>query len=198
MNERNSRGRLAEKTWRLVRKWLAETEGLTCRYFFLFVALAFSGPASAASGPWSVSAKDGYCSLLTSFEDKTVLGITLDWRTDMIGLFFFNENWKSLGSRAGGTVDMHIQMSGNVEYDEWFDDKAVISDGEAPGFSTSFAKEHKSDFLASWALADAFTLRADDINLGNFTLRGSKAAILSLAACAGRGLKNDRSDPFAQ
>lgn len=161
-------------------------------------ALTVSANAQAASDNWNVTKNDGWCTLLTSFEDKTILGITLNWRTDRIGLYFLNENWKSLSSRASKTVNMHIQMSGNVEYDEWFDDKADIAEGELPGFNTSFANEHKEDFLASWALANAFTLRADDINLGLFTLRGSKDGILSLAQCANRGLRTDRSDPFAE
>ncbi|WP_156377651.1 hypothetical protein [Sphingopyxis sp. Root1497] len=167
------------------------------RLVYTIVALSFSTSAVAVP-PWEVAKSDGYCSAITSFEDDTIIGITLDWRTDMIGLYLFNEHWKSLAEREGGTINMHIQMSGNVEYDEWFDEKADIGTDGPIGFRTSFAKEHKDDFLTSWAFANAFTLRADDINLGSFTLRGSREAMLSLLNCANRALKEDRSDPFAK
>lgn len=164
------------------------------RLVLLLLAITNSVPAYAQA--WATKQHDNECQASLFYEGDTYLLIGLDWRTDTIRLSLFDPDWKSLGEQS--SVHLEFEMVGNVEYERWYGDAAVLDLGNGmSALSMSWERKYKDDFINAWALANGFRLRADELNLGGYSLKGSKAAFERILECQSKALRNDRSDPFA-
>jgi hypothetical protein len=172
--------------------------------YFLVLMLSLTSSVVNAKYPktteqgWVISQNESSCHALTIFEDDTYLSFWVDWRNDRTTAYFTNDKWSSLRKRDGESVRFDFELLGDVEYDKWYSDKAAIVGTEMlSGFTLWWDNKHKLDLLANWAAANSFRAIGDGHNLGQFTLKGSRPAIYERVKCAALGLKNDKSDPFA-
>lgn len=154
-------------------------------------------PKNTGNG-WATFQYNDSCSSSIIYEDGTFFSISLDWRDDTIWVNLANAKWQSLDARKDQTTRVEFDLSGNVEYDNWYANEASIRGAPIFGFALWFGRQHKIDLLTNWSIAKGFTATADGKSLGSFRLLGSRAAVLELVRCAAEGLKKDPSDPFAK
>ncbi|MEP2138439.1 MAG: hypothetical protein ABJP70_01860 [Erythrobacter sp.] len=114
------------------------------------------------------------------------------------GLSLINSQWGSLQKRNGEQTSVRLELTGrNVEYDEWWDNTALIlANEDVTGISARWGSAHADNFATSIMLAESMQILVDGRNIGFYNLSGSYNAMLELKKC-GSDLLKDTQDPFA-
>ena len=150
-------------------------------------------------GDWKVDGKGDRCSAAFIYEDESFFLIFWNPTLREVDLTFANENWQSLRPRDGDRVRVYLNLRGDLEYDEFWDDTAIVAASDSgPGalvVAGPWQGEMSSDLLAALAFAGGYQLTIDGRHLGGYTLRGSKRAIEALLECGNQARRRD-TDPF--
>jgi hypothetical protein len=174
------------------------------RTTFLAVALCFGASAAAANydatpllsrGAWEVQhvylRNDGasWCEASTTNRAGQSFDITM-FDSGNASLFIFDQSW----SLAPRTVRFRI----DIDYSEW----SIAGTAERTSIWVALSdKQEAGDFMAQLAEGTAVALYNEmGHRLGTFSLKGSRAALATLAECWARILASPRGvsprDPF--
>lgn len=172
---------------------------LGCVVSVLLACCAGSVAQAQQVGGWEIGRADDNCRMFASFDGDILIAFLWFPTTQEHRLMLLNEKWDSLAARNAEEVRLFMKLTGEaVEYDEWWDDGAMIValDNGTEGVVASWGKEHATDFAVSFALATSARLEIDGRSLGSFDMEGTYEALLALKKC-GAELINKIDDPFA-
>jgi hypothetical protein len=109
-----------------------------------------------------------------------------------------NERWKSLENEQDIKVSAFFRSRGQIT-DGWSLDSISMNDKETkPGFrfDIDVAKNDSASFPDQFSKSDTLEFVKDKIPLANFTLKGSRQALVYLYQCRDLLRKNQDFDPF--
>ena len=141
---------------------------------------------------------DGRCSIFASFPS---LDSTLYRRVTVpdVGLIVSSDGWASLRERHGETEKLTIEISGAVEYDQfWDDDARIFEDFDETGafISANYWQGDLADrLMTSIAFGDGLSVKVGRVEVANLSLDGSLDAIKAMIGCLDYMRAND-PDPF--
>lgn len=171
------------------------------KFLLAMAAMLISTPALAADntyadvGRWSVMSYDHDCTMITVFDDKSMLMLTYDVGQQSSWISFTDPAIKSLKDGetkklevvfTNGTVGTLDTGWGTVDF------KVMVLDTGERILRKRFTKQMLDDF----AKYKIFGLFYDDRAIESMPLTGAAEAVKSLRACATERFRANPSDPF--
>lgn len=164
----------------------------------LLVSLEASQPSARSPNDagtvngWSIRDDRGHCSAFTSYAGRRFVLLRYDAARNSAHLSVSDPVWRSIENNR--VYQVRILFDNGSEYPAG-DAVGLNVSGETSVTGLNFHLA-ADEFLRDFAGAGAFGLFMDDIRLGAFSLRGTRAMVTRLRACAAVSNRRHPRDPF--